>query len=86
MYRPFANKLPRGGTIRTHRAVGGQARGGSKPKLTPHSSYYRYRYLHMNILVAPLNCAYCTSPMIAFELLAKHEGSPMTRTTSLPAL
>ena len=66
----------------------GQARGGSKPKLTPRSSYYQYRYSHMimNILVAPLVCAYCNSPLIAFKLLAKHEGSPKTRTTSLPAL
>ena len=40
----------------------------------------------MNILVAPLVCAYCNSPMIAFELLAKHEDSPKTCTTSLPAL
>ena len=86
MDRPFANKLTRGGTIQKHRPGGGQARGGSKPKLTPRSSYYQYRYLHMNILVAPLVCAYCNSPMIAFELLAKHEDSPKTRTTSLPAL
>ena len=43
-------------------------------------------YIYLNILVAPLVCAYCNSPMIAFELLAKHEGSPTTRTTNLPAL
>ena len=36
--------------------------------------------------VVPLVFAYCNSPMIAFELLAKHEDSPKTRTTSLPAL
>ena len=34
MDRPFANKLTRGGTIRKHRPGQGQARGGSKPKLT----------------------------------------------------
>ena len=73
--------LTRGGTIRKHCPGGCQARGGSKPKLTPGSSYYQYRYSHMNILVAPLVCAHCNSPVIAFELLAKHEG-----TTSLPAL
>ena len=82
----FIYKLTRGGRIHRHRSGGGQARGGSKPKLTPHSSYYQYRYSHMNILVAPLVCAYCNSSMIAFELLAKHEGSPKTRTTSLTAL
>ena len=86
MDKPFANKLRRGGTIQKLRPGGGQARGGSKPKLTPRSSYYQYRYLNMNILVAPLVCVNCNSPMIAFELLAKHEGSPKTRTTSLPAL
>ena len=82
----FIYKITRGGTIHRHRSGGGQARGGSKPKLTPHSSSYQFRYSHMNILVAPLVCAYCNSPMIAFELLAKHEGSPKTRTTSLTAL
>ena len=35
MDRPFANKLTRGGTIQKHRPGGNQARGGSKPKLTP---------------------------------------------------
>ena len=57
--------------IRKHRPGGGQARGGSKPKLSHRLSYYRYRYAHMNIFVAPLVCAYCNSPMIAFEMLAK---------------
>ena len=86
MDRPFANKLTRGGTILMHRPGGGQARGGSKRKLIPRSFYYQYRYSHMNTLVAPLVCAYCNSPMIAFELLVKHEGSPKTRTKILPAL
>ena len=86
MSKNYSHKLTRGGPIWKHRPSGGQAMGGSKPKLTPHLSYYPYRYLHTNILVAPLVCTYCNSPMIAFELLAKHEGSPKTCTTSLPAL
>ena len=52
MDRPFANKSTRGGTIWKHSPSGGQAKGGSKPKLTPCLSYYQYRYSHMNNLLA----------------------------------
>ena len=31
----------------------------------------------MNKIVAPLVCAYCNTPMIAFEHLIKHAGSPI---------
>ena len=40
-------ELTRGGTIQKHRPGGGQARGGSKPKLTPCLSYYQYKTAFM---------------------------------------
>ena len=39
-----------------------------------------------NIYVALLVCAYCNSSMIAFELLAKHAGSPADSNYKFPAL
>ena len=45
------NYSTRGGMILKHCPSRGQARGRSKPKLTPCSSYYRWKYLYMNILV-----------------------------------
>ena len=72
----FVKKVTRGGKIHKHCPGRGQARGGSKPKLSPRSSYYRWRYSHMNTLKTPLICAYCISPMIVHELFAWHACCP----------
>ena len=57
--------------------VGVRPWGESKPKLTPCSSYYQYLYSHMNLLLAPLVCAYsmdCSHFKVIFFL---RQGPPL---------
>ena len=55
--------------------------GGVKLEVLTFDFWPNYRYplfIHKkNIHVAPLICAYCNSPKIAFYILAKRAGSPM---------
>ena len=68
--------LASGGKILKHCPGCDLAMGGITSKLTPCLSYYQWRYLHMNILLAPFVCAYCNSTIITLELLAKYTVSP----------